>query len=217
VRKRAEMETAGQQRQRRPPQLSDSCLITSATAPLTDLGVFGDSPCGGEKTERDRDPPGNATRTRLLSSTMVVSVPAVVVALAKPNSSFPCFVWWRRPSFHVASDRAWPGVLRARVATACLPNCDASRSRWPPHQRRKWPLWCLLLKMAALFGVRAVRTSDRNGRLGVRSRSSKGRSLFFLAALNRAEAAAIGRSLRSLFRALAFRNNEPLCFCNGIF
>ena len=72
-------------------------------------------------------------------------------------------------------------------------------------------------KTAAFFGVRAVRTSDRNGRLGVRSRSSKGRSLFFLAALNRAEAAAIGRSLRSLFRALAFRNNEPLCFCNGTF
>ena len=143
MRKRAEMETAGQQRQRRPPQLSDSCLITSATAPLTDLGVFGDSPCGGKETERDRDPPGNATRTRLLSSAMVVSVPAVVVALAKPNSSFPCFVWWRRPSFHVASDRAWPGVLRARVATACPPNCDASRSRWPPHQRLKWPFWCL--------------------------------------------------------------------------
>ena len=49
-----------------------------------------------------------------------------------------------RPSFYVASDRAWPGIpcmLNARVATACPPNCDASRSRWP-HQRLKWPLWC---------------------------------------------------------------------------
>ena len=147
--------------------------------PLDCCAVCVCSPHGGKETERDRDPPGNATRTRLLSSAMVVSVPAVVVALAKPNSSSPCFLWWRRPSFHVASDRVWPGVLHARVTTAFPPNCDASRSRWPPHQRRKWPLWCLLLKMAALFGVRAVRTSDRNGRLGVRSRLSKGRSLSF--------------------------------------
>ena len=95
----------------------------------------------GRRPRAQRGPvAGAATK---FSHAPSIGVFGFVVALAKPNSSFPCFVWWRRPSFHVASDRAWPGVLRARVATACLPNCDASRSRWPPHQKLKWPFWCL--------------------------------------------------------------------------
>ena len=125
-----------------------------------------------------------------------------VVVLAKPNSSFLCFVWWRRPSFHVASD-----VLHARVATACPPNCDASRSRWLPHQRLKWPLWCLCSPHQGLKWPLWCPCSPHQRPkwplgcpLPIEKRPLP---LFFLAALKRAEAAAIGRSLGSLFRALA--------------
>ena len=46
--------------------------------------------------------------------------------------------------------------------------------------------------------------------MGVHSRLRKGRSLsFFLAALKRAKAAAIGRSLRSLFRAMRHTQTKP--------
>ena len=61
------------------------------------------------------------------------------------------------------------------------------------------------------FRDRGGRSSDRDGRFGGRSGWSKGRSLaFFLGALDWAEAAAIGRSLRSLFRSLHMKLDENL-------